>query len=143
MNKKGSHLCTKQRVFLILSMHRHHSCSAVALPRSKPFPPPQRCQSRAPQLSRGSSRSRTKVGWWSMRATNVEGEAPYAFCLMVTVSRLRHHLRVAAHLLRHRFSTLLLATEHACSLVIAVASASELGGEDHRRRWRESQGIHS
>jgi hypothetical protein len=117
--------------------------SAVALPRRRPFPPPQRCQSRAPQLSRGSSRSRTEVGWWSMRATNVEGEAPYAFCLMVTVSRLRHHSRGVPHLLRHRFSTLLLATKHAGSPVIAVAGASELGGEDRRRRWRESQGIQS
>ena len=41
-------------------------------------------------------------------ATNVEGEAPSAFCLMATAGLLRRRLRVAARLMRCRFSALLL-----------------------------------
>jgi hypothetical protein len=67
-----------------------------------------------------------------MTGMNVEGEAPSAFCLMQTVSWLRHRLRAATRLLRRRFSTLLLATERAGPPVIAVAGASELGGEARR-----------
>jgi hypothetical protein len=43
-----------------------------------------------------------------MSATNVEGEAPSAFCLMATAGLLRRRLRVAARLMRCRFSALLL-----------------------------------
>lgn len=49
-----------------------------------------------------------------MSATNVEGEAPSAFCLMALASLLRHHFKATSRLLRHHFFALLLAvTEHA------------------------------
>jgi hypothetical protein len=32
-------------------------------------------------LESSSRRSKTDFGWWPMMATNVEGEAPFAFCL--------------------------------------------------------------
>jgi hypothetical protein len=43
-----------------------------------------------------------------MTATSVDGEASFACCLMVAVSRLRHYFRAATRLLRHRFSASLL-----------------------------------
>jgi hypothetical protein len=43
-----------------------------------------------------------------MMTNSVEGEAPAALCLMVLVYLLRHRFKVAALLLRCRFSALLL-----------------------------------
>lgn len=43
-----------------------------------------------------------------MTTTSVEGEDPTALCLMVSVCLLRHRFKVAALLLRCRFSALLL-----------------------------------
>jgi hypothetical protein len=78
-------------------------------------------------LGSSSKRLRMEVGWCPMTTTNIEGEAPSAFCLMAMASWLRHRLSVAARILRHRFSVLLLAVAE-CTGPPALIIAELTGG---------------